>query len=157
MVTVLVARRRSKLNAKPPPSSTPKQALLLVVLVVLLIGGIWVLMGSCGQSSEEQLAEAHACLQDASCASNKASWLVDAEVRCAPHIEAFARYKHRWTDGFGESKFARVILQPSTGYTSLKYAGRKVEFQNGFGAWGNQGYTCHYDPLNKVVLDVEVY
>ena len=32
-----------------------------------------------------------------------------------------------------------------------------MEFQNGFGAWGKQAYTCHYNPINKRVLDVEVY
>lgn len=161
LTAVLAARHRSKLNTKSQPPNKLKQVLggclVAFVLVGLVIIGLLAIAGACSPSSEETAAAARDCLKDINCASEKTRWQAYAEAYCVPRIEAFARYTHRWTDGFLEGKFDRVILQPSTGYTSLKYTGRKVEFQNGFGAWVKQAYTCHYDPINEKVLDVEVY
>ena len=122
--------------------------LSLVRLFGLLgLGGLLLMVAmGCGPSEEE-------CLRDIDCASGNGGWSAEAEVQCAPKIEARALYTSRWTEGFFDSKFERVALQPPD-YETVKYSGNKVEFQNAFGAWVRQGYDCIYNPVDEYVWDV---
>lgn len=96
-----------------------------------------------------------ACLKDVECAADKSGWGFDAERKCKPLVERLAKYTARWTDGWLESGFDTVRLQPPD-FKTLQYIGSKVEFQNGFGAWQRMHYTCVYDPINEEAKSVNV-
>ena len=103
---------------------------------------------ACGGPSDED------CLKDRECASDR--WVAEADAYCAPHIERYAKYSHKWTTGFLGMKFDRITLVGPK-YREVRFVGDKVEFQNGFGAWQRMDYSCIYDPKNESVIQVDVW
>ena len=98
--------------------------------------------------------DSEACRQDAECWGQK-HW-VDAETKCAPFVEARARYNHDWTTGFLGRKFGQWHwADKETGI--VVYRGSSIKFQNGFGAWEQMSYECDYDTETKTVVTVSVY
>ena len=83
------------------------------------------------------------CRQDLQCWGDK--HLLKATFACQPMIENFAKYDYEWIDGWLEAKLERFRWKDrKTG--TLSYTGKKVKFQNGFGAWQRMTYWCHFDP-----------
>lgn len=107
------------------------------------------------QEKEAQEAERKAldsCRRDLKCWGER--HLAAADVYCAEEIEKLPEYTMEWTDGMLEPKFSRYGWADEAKGT-LRYAGDKARFQNGFGAWVNVFYLCDFDPENKVVIRTE--
>lgn len=131
-----------------------------LIVVILVIGGFMSLCSTEKSDEEKEAARKEAEIADTECRKDAACWgekhLRTAARHCKPKIERFAQYSFNWTTGFLEPEFARWILKDrDTG--ALVYFGDKIQFQNGFGAMQNHYYRCDYDPINEVVLDVEVW
>ena len=94
------------------------------------------------------------CSQDAECWGQK-HW-VDAETRCAPHIENMARYDYDWTDGVLGWKFDQWRWGGREAGI-MTYRGDNIKFQNGFGAWQRISYECDYNTETKIVVDARAY
>ena len=106
-------------------------------------------------TATQTLSKDEQCLRTKGCAADRTGWKIDAQVYCRPQIENLARYSYEWTDGWTESKFDRLIV--AFDHKSILYQGSKVNFQNGFGAWQRMRYSCRYDPINELVLEVEAH
>jgi hypothetical protein len=102
-------------------------------------------------------ADADKAGPDAACRAEVACWAAHwahlAESRCPERIERLARYAVRWTDGMLEPKFSRAKWADEAA-GSVTWAGDRVEFQNGFGAWEPQIYTCTLDPAAPDAVEV---
>lgn len=143
-------------------SKIPQPVKDQVIGAIILIALIWSLAkcSGCGdkpevptKTAEELAAEDAACRQDLQCWGDKNS--ISAAMYCDDYVEKFAKYSHEWTDGAFEPKFSHFRwTDQSKGYVT--YAGDKIKFQNGFGAWENYIYECDFDPNQKAVLDVRV-
>lgn len=110
-----------------------------------------------GPTAEEiaakEAAEAEACRKDLQCWGQE-NWAA-ATNRCEREIESQAQYEVRWTDEYPDVKLSRRgWLDQEAG--TLTYYGDRVQFSNGYGAFQNYVYRCDYDPVNKVVLDVQL-
>ncbi|MDC6454803.1 hypothetical protein PQY68_06125, partial [Planktomarina temperata] len=84
-------------------------------------------------------------------------WLVDeygimAGIRCEDYVENLAKNTFRWTDGWLEAKFPRYLVSNDEEPYVITIIGDKIEFQNGFGAWGKVTYFCKYDTKAEEVL-----
>lgn len=111
------------------------------------------------QAERDRVAAAEAerkkeanCKTDLQCWGDKHS--IKASFACRPHVERLAKYQFEWTDGWLDSKFSRFKWKDKA-RGQLTYVGDKIKFQNGFGAWQFAIYTCDYDPLADVVLNVD--
>lgn len=96
---------------------------------------------------------AAACRVDLRCLGGK--YLYQAARQCAPKLERYAKHDVRWTEGFGGKKFSRMLWGNEKKGIIL-YAGDKVQFQNGFGAYTNYVYECEYDTINEKVIKTNV-
>lgn len=93
------------------------------------------------------------CGGNAVCFGQK--YMARATVFCSKQVERIAKYDFKWTDSWYQAKYDRIAWKDKEkGW--LIYAGDKIKFQNGFGAWGNFKYFCHYDPHRDLVLDIQV-
>lgn len=117
-------------------------------IAIALVALVSIFIMACDTPPEE-------CLKDLDCTADRTLWRLHAEDACQPLIEGYALYSARWTDEFGESPFDRVAIKPPN-YRTVEYSGSAVEFQNGFGAWRQQRYSCEWDPVNEEVLSVDV-
>lgn len=111
------------------------------------------------QAERERQAAAEAerrkeadCKTDLQCWGDKHS--IKASFACRPYVERLAKYQYEWTDGWLESKFSRFKWK-NKAKGQLTYVGDRIKFQNGFGAWQFAVYTCDYDPVAELVLNVE--
>lgn len=111
------------------------------------------------QAERERVAAAGAqrkkeadCENDLQCWGDKHG--IKASFACRPYVEVLAKYQFEWTDGWLDSKFSRFRWKEK-GKGQLTYIGDKIKFQNGFGAWQYAIYTCDYDPVADVVLNVD--
>lgn len=95
--------------------------------------------------------EAARCRRDLGCWAEK--HYATAAYDCKKSLESMAKNDVRWTDGFLEPKFPKYKWI-SIDKGIVGYIGDKVQFQNGFGAWVNYAYMCHYDTERKMVVDV---
>ena len=92
-----------------------------------------------------------ACQEDLQCWGDRHN--IAAAFECDDYVEELAKYSHRWTDGFLETKFPRFRWKNrSTG--ELTYIGDSIQFQNGFGAFEHYRYECDFDPWSETVLAV---
>ena len=98
-----------------------------------------------GHLSDEEKKEADeiACRASLQCWGDKHS--MRATVACRPLIESLARYDYKWTVGWLGAKLERFSWKDRK-EGSISYTGNKIKFQNGFGAWQNMTYWCHYTP-----------
>ena len=94
------------------------------------------------------------CRWDSKCWGDR-HW-AEAEVYCASEVEKLGRYAHKWTDGWTGKKFPVAIYDSEENKKKgiLFYAGDRIEFQNGFGAYQPHTYGCFYDTINKHVVEV---
>ena len=128
---------------------------ILVGCIALIVAGIW--WGYQWWSDRDYRAAVaeRECRMDSECWGDR-HW-VDAETACRPFVEQQARYRHEWTDGFGESKFPKWSFTELDGSSGmLVYEGSAVRFENGFGAWQRVYYSCYYDPRQETVVGVNV-
>ena len=102
--------------------------------------------GALSDAEEEQ-----ACRWDLQCWGDKNS--LAATIACQGKIERLSRYGHEWTDSWLGAKFGR-FQWVSRDEGVIRYQGDQIRFQNGFGAWIPHTYWCHYDTMNKTVLDL---
>ena len=61
-------------------------------------------------------------------------YITAAGVRCDSRIEKLAKYDFKWTTGWGENIFSRYAWA-DVDNKILRYAGDKIQFQNGFGVF----------------------
>lgn len=92
------------------------------------------------------------CKSDLQCWGNKHG--IKASFACRPFVERLAKYQFEWTDGWLESKFSRFRWKNKAN-GQITFVGDKIKFQNGFGAWQFATYSCDYDPIADVVLNVD--
>ncbi len=92
-----------------------------------------------------------ACRADLSCVVAKVE--IAAALACAREVERLGKFASRWVDGSLEPKFPRAVWGDREAGTVV-FAGDRIEFQNGFGAWAPHFYACEYDPETKRVLSV---
>jgi hypothetical protein len=111
------------------------------------------------QAERERVAAAEAerkkdadCKTDLQCWGDKHS--IKASFACRPYVERLAKYQFEWTDGWLDTKFSRYRWKNKS-KGQVTYVGDKIKFQNGFGAWQFATYTCDYDPVADVVLNVD--
>lgn len=110
-------------------------------------------------SAREEAARASAnaelngteCERSIQCIGDKK--LIAAGFECKDPVERLAQYQAEWTDGFFEPKFSRFWWKDRTAGV-VTFAGDKVRFQNGFGAWRNMVYQCDMDIKTERVLAV---
>ena len=156
-----------------------------LIIIGVFLGGvfiIWVIIQSAGQDgsssnwnprqqlspppppppteaprlSTTQIAEQNTqCLRNVDCIIENTSWLANADSKCKTHIENYARYDYKWTNGWIDPIFASVSTKPPDYKTAL-YIGDAVQFQNGFGAFQRMGYSCEFDPIGGEVITVVV-
>jgi len=111
------------------------------------------------QAERERIAAAEAerkkdadCKTDLQCWGDKHS--IKASFACRPYVERLAKYQFEWTDGWLDTKFSHFRWK-NKAKGQVTYVGDKIKFQNGFGAWQFATYTCDYDPVADVVLNVD--
>lgn len=111
------------------------------------------------QAERERIAAAEAerkkdadCKTDLQCWGDKHS--IKASFACRPYVERLAKYQFEWTDGWLDTKFSRFRWK-NKAKGQVTYVGDKIKFQNGFGAWQYATYTCDYDPVADVVLNMD--
>lgn len=99
----------------------------------------------------ESIAAASLCQSDLQCWADK-NW-AEADAYCQRPVERLGKYTSRWTDATLERKFDRYAWRNKE-QGIITYAGDKIEFQNGFGAFQPHKYYCDYDTRSKQVLNV---
>lgn len=102
------------------------------------------------KKKEEGLA---ACKQDIVCWGDR--HLLKATLLCKKQIERQAKYSFKWTDGIMEGKFKSYVWQNKE-KGLIAYYGDKIQFQDGFGVWGNVAYTCVFDTNFEVVDSLKI-
>lgn len=100
-----------------------------------------------------QKAEA-ACNLDLQCAGDK--YNSEASVQCEAMIEDHARSIAKWDYKVERehwyTPFTSTMSWGSSSHHRISYHGDQAKFQNGFGAWQRQPYSCVFDiPSKKVV------
>jgi len=105
------------------------------------------------REEEARAAERSECRADFTCWGRDRR--IDAEVRCKREIENAARYAHEWTDDWTSPMFSRFAWEDEEAGV-MTYYGDRLRFQNGFGAWSNMVYACHYDTERDIAVSIEV-
>jgi hypothetical protein len=132
----------------------------LVIWVLSLVGIVGVAItepptaeqaATAEQAKADKAAEERRCAADLKCIAEKN--ISYASVRCNGQIERLAKNDFQWTDRWYERKFDRYHAKKDDN-SVITYAGDKIKFQNGFGAWIWHMYFCDYDVKNDRVLDV---
>jgi len=103
-------------------------------------------------AAEAEWKKEAACRADLQCWGDKHG--IGASIACRPYVERLAKYQFEWTDGWLETKFSRFRWRNKE-KGQLTYLGDRIKFQNGFGAWQFAIYTCDYDPISGVVMNVD--
>lgn len=105
------------------------------------------------QAALAKRAEQARCDADDACFSKP--YEAEARQQCKPVIEAYARYDHEWTDGFGgPSTFFSAYVDRNAG--TIRFTGNQLKLQNGFGAWRRYRYECLFDYRKNRVVTAEV-
>lgn len=102
-------------------------------------------------ATQEQPSEEQGCETNLECWADK-NW-AEADAYCQEPVQKLGKYTARWTDKALERKFDRYKWKDQQGGI-ITYAGDKIEFQNGFGAYQPHTYTCDFDTRKKAVLAV---
>ena len=102
-----------------------------------------------------------AALEERDCRLDDDCWgkkhHAQAELKCPPLVEQYARYRYEWTDGVTVWKFPKWSFADLDGSSGLLvYEGSQVEFQNAFGAWQRMYYSCYFDPERETAVSVSV-
>ena len=92
---------------------------------------------------DAEAAEEVVCRQDLQCWGDKHA--LAATITCERLIESLAKYAYKWTDGWLGPKLKRFRWKDRV-EGSVSYTGDEIQFQNGFGAWRQMTYWCHYNP-----------
>jgi hypothetical protein len=96
-------------------------------------------------------AEDEKCGADLHCFAEKHS--IEASFACRPYVERLAKNNFEWIDSWYEPKFSHYKWKDKKSQT-VTYAGDKIKFQNGFGAWVLSVYACDYNVTSRRVVDV---
>ena len=78
--------------------------------------------------------------------------MINASFKCAPLIERLAQNNFEWTDKWYEPKLSHFKWRDKK-HEVVTYAGDKIKYQNGFGAWVLSKYECDYNVALGVALD----
>lgn len=131
---------------------------LAAVSLVVIGVSLYSFFSSSDGGSVKHESQASIAIENAQCKQSLKCWVdkyfASAEVFCKDPIEKLAKYDIKWGDsGFLERKFTHYRwLDQSRG--TITFAGDKIKFQNGFGAWQNSKYECDFDPTTETVLNV---
>ena len=122
------------------------------------IGGVMCLsiaVGTIPLSEEEQARI------DAECKAELECWIqryyIAAEHKCAPALEAQAKYAFEWTDTMSNRKLPKqnaIWLDQEKGHVA--FFGAELKLQNGFGAFQQVAYRCDFDPQKDRVLATKI-
>lgn len=97
-----------------------------------------------------QQEEEAKCASDLQCLAEKKS--IEAAFKCAPIIERLAKNNFEWIDKWYETKFDHYKWKDRQAGV-ITFAGDKIKYQNGFGAWVLSRYECDYNALLGAVMD----
>ena len=159
-----VARKQSQASAKVAEIGPVRQALFFflgVLAVGLLLTAVFAPADTQDNAPAAAVAAASAppkarvvpapvaCpVDDAQCIGKRE--LSSAARPCQRAVELQLAYRHEWNDSWLEEKFDRVMwYEPPT---TLAYHGRKLQAQNGFGAWKNLSYFCVWNIAGSRVM-----
>ncbi len=106
------------------------------------------------EKSEQEARDAlEKCQKDLQCWAER--HLLNATYPCTEAITKLPQYTMEWTDGMLEPKFSHYAWANKE-KSIVAYIGDRAKFQNGFGAWVDVVYRCHYDPASKTVVNAQV-
>ncbi len=95
--------------------------------------------------------------EEAQCKVSLNCWAEKHHIRatssCRGLIERLAQYQFEWIDKWHEPKFSHFRWK-SLQLGTVTYAGDRIKFQNGFGAWQFYIYECDFNPNSGQVVDV---
>ncbi len=104
------------------------------------------------QRQQAASSDADTCRSNLHCWGEK--YGIEASFACRSKVERLAKYQFEWTDGWLGLKFGHYKWNDAARGV-ITYVGDKIKFQNVFGAWENETYSCDYDPSTKTVLNVD--
>lgn len=97
------------------------------------------------------------CGGDIDCAAGRTQ--LKASLLCKRSLERMARFDHRWSDGWTESKLPRArwserfdIVREYGPGRIIEYQGNALQLQNEFGAWRTVSYECDFDPVTEQLI-----
>lgn len=91
------------------------------------------------------------CRQDLQCWAEQND--SSAKDICSEAVEKKAAYDFQWTTDWRALRFDKISWANKKKGT-IVYLGDRIKFQNGFGAWQIQQYSCTYDPATRKASDV---
>lgn len=120
-----------------------KKALRWGLYILAGYFGLVIILAIAGFDPKKNALSDEECAKTLQCLADKHA--IDAIVACQPIIERKANFDFKWTDGMTSGPKFDLYKWANKDKGIITYAGDKIKFQNGFGAWSPMKYVCNFD------------